>query len=219
MNAPFLNASFTQSTFEMPGDLMPGENISVAVKMGDFISNPFFVKLSEPAIATFLFNGNEAVVQNGATGQIATTANPLRPADVVVLWGNAGIPREPACPGPGSVADATGNPLHRLVDADTRRVRLRAVTEAREVLFSEPTLFAGSPPGQLCNSVLQVNFALADAEAWSLPDAQAALAASLSLRDSDPDAYGQVLAEHPWIPVEDPVSGQVVAVAVLLNGE
>ena len=63
-------------------------------------------------------------------------------------------------------------------------------------------------------NVLQVNFVLANAAAWSEPDVQAAIAASRELRDSDPDAYGQILSANPWMPLEDPISGQAVAVFV-----
>ena len=214
LDAPVLNASYGQTTFEMPASLQPGEKISVLIRCGDLVSNPYHLTLREPGISPFLFNGNEAVIQDGLTGAIATMANPLKPGDVGVLWGNSGIARTPACPGPGSLADPTGNPLHRLAGSDTLTLQLEAVTADRQVLFRQVVAFAGSPPGQLCNNVLQVNFALADAAAWSEPDVQAAIAASRALRDSDPDAYGQILSENPWMPLEDPITGEAVPVFV-----
>ena len=179
INAPVLNASFGQTTFEMPTLLRVGERISVVLQCGDLISNPFSLTLQQPGISSFLFNGNQAVVQDAVTGRIATVSNPLKPGDVGALWANSGSLREPACPGPGSLANPFGVPLHRLADEGNRSVRLRAVSVSREILFEGPALFVGSPPGQLCNSVAQVNFLLADESAWSQPAVQAALTASL----------------------------------------
>ena len=214
LDAPVLNASYGQTTFEMPTSLRPGEKISIRIRCGDLVSNPYYLTLREPGISPFLFNGNEAVIQNGLTGAIATMANPLKPGDVAVLWGNSGIARTPACPGPGSLADPAGNPLHRLAGSDTLTLQLEAVTADRQFLFRQGVAFAGSPPGQLCNNVLQVNFALADAAAWSEPDVQAAIAASRALRESDPDTYRRILSENPWMPLEDPITSEAVPVFV-----
>ena len=214
IDAPVLNVSYGQTTFEMPTSLQPGEKISIRIRCGDLVSNAYFLTLREPGISPFLFNGNEAVIQNGLTGAIATMANPLKPGDVAVLWGNSGIARTPACPGPGSLADPTGSPLHRLVGSDTLTLQLEAVNADRQVLFRQGVAFAGSPPGQLCNNVLQVNFALADAAAWSQPDVQAAIVASRALRESAPDTYRRILSENPWMPLEDPITGEAVPVFV-----
>ena len=76
LNAPVLNTSFWQSTFEMPTELNVGEEISVQYQFDGLLSNRFFLTLREPGVSPFLFNGNEAVVQNGATVAIVTEANP-----------------------------------------------------------------------------------------------------------------------------------------------
>jgi uncharacterized protein (TIGR03437 family) len=217
ITAPLLNASYGQTAFELPTSLRPGERIGVQVRGGNLVSNMYWLTLREPGISPFLFNDNEAVVQNGATSAIVTESNPLKPGEFAVLWANSGIPRTPACAGPGSVADPTGNPLHRLVNPEARTVRLQAVTAARETLFDDRAAFEGSPPGQLCNSVLQVNFALADAARWSEASVQAALTASAALRNSDPARFREILAQDPWLPILDPVTGAVLPVFVLLD--
>lgn len=93
-------------------------------------------------------------------------------------------------------------------------MRLGAVSNAREELFEIPLAFIGSPPGQLCNSVVQANFGLPDEAAWMDAGVQAALSASRGLRQSDAVAFAAILAERPWMPIEDPVSGETVPVSI-----
>jgi hypothetical protein len=62
-----------------------------------------------------------------------------------------------------------------------------------------------------------VNFALADAARWSEASVQAALTASAALRNSDPARFREILAQDPWLPILDPVTGAVLPVFVLLD--
>ncbi len=217
LNAPVLHASFGQSTFEMPRALRVAELVTIRIRSGGLTSNPYSLTVGEPGIAPFLFNGNEAVVQHSLTAAVATMSDPMTPGEVGVLWANSGIERVPPCPRPGSVSDATGNPLHQLAGSETLTILFAAVTAERPVLFTQQVAFAGSPPGQLCNNVLQVNFAWPDVSAWSQANVQTAISESRALRDGDLNTYNRILAENPWIPVEDPVTGESVAAFVLLG--